>query len=146
MNQIPNRNIVNKTKAFFSIYRKRWDLPGNNIFRRIFAHLSLTEMVIFNTLAVIFIVSGLALLWQVNRAFLVEIPTRGGSIVEGVIGTPRFVNPLLSLPGSDADRDLTALIYSGLLRSTPEGGLKNDLAESYEVSEDNSVFTFTLKD
>src|SRR5690606_32882866 len=61
----------------------------------------------------------------------------------GLIGSPRFINPLLAT--SDTDKDLTALIYSGLLRIGPDGSLIPDLAESYEISDDGLTYTFTLK-
>lgn len=69
---------------------------------------------------------------------------RGGSVSEGILGTPRFVNPVLA--SSDADRDLVSLVYGGLLRKTPEGNLIPDLAERYEVSEDGLTYTFILRD
>ena len=40
-----------------------------------------------------------------------EIPVHGGTLHEGIIGSPRFINPLLST--SDTDRDLSALVYGG---------------------------------
>ncbi len=83
------------------------------------------------------------MLWKVNENFLVEIPQKGGGLVEGVVGTPRFINPLLSI--SDADRDMTAIVYSGLMKLGPDGYLIEDLAENYEVSEDGLVYTFKLK-
>ncbi len=72
------------------------------------------------------------------------IPAKGGEITEGIIGTPRFINPLIA--NSEADRDLTELIFSGLMRSTATGELVPDLAESYEISEDKLQYTFHLKD
>ena len=63
---------------------------------------------------------------------------------EGVIGIPRFVNPLLA--SSDADRDLTALIYTGLLRNDGKGELVPSLADRYEISNDGLTYTFYLKD
>ena len=72
-----------------------------------------------------------------------EVPTYGGSFSEGIIGTPRFVNPILSI--SDADRDLTILVYSGLLRKTADGGYITDLASKYEISKDGLTYTFTLR-
>jgi peptide/nickel transport system substrate-binding protein len=75
---------------------------------------------------------------------MTEVPARGGSFSEGLIGSPRFINPLLEL--SDADRDLTYLVYSGLMRATAEGNLIPDLAESYTISDDGLTYTFKLKD
>jgi peptide/nickel transport system substrate-binding protein len=46
---------------------------------------------------------------------------------------------------SDADRDISTLIYSGLLRATPGGDLVPDLATSYNVSPDGLTYTFLLK-
>lgn len=60
------------------------------------------------------------------------------------MGTPRFVNPLLSL--SDADRDVTVLVYSGLMRLGPDGQLITDLAESYSISPDGLIYNFKIKE
>lgn len=102
-----------------------------------------TERVFFGVLCTLLAGSTLALVAQANNFFLVEIPRRGGALTEGVIGTPRFVNPLLAT--SDADRDVTALVYAGLMKATHEGGLVPDLAERYEVSEDNRSYSFWIK-
>lgn len=75
---------------------------------------------------------------------MVSIPARGGSFTEGELGTPRFINPLLA--ASDPDRDLVALVYSGLLRVGPNGNLIPDLADTYTVSEDGLTYTFVLKE
>ncbi|OGG48141.1 hypothetical protein A2761_03115 [Candidatus Kaiserbacteria bacterium RIFCSPHIGHO2_01_FULL_51_33] len=80
---------------------------------------------------------------EVNKLALVEVPDRGGSLIEGSIGSPRFINPLLAI--SDADRDLTSLVYSGLLRVTAEGELIPDLAESYTISPDGLIYTVKLR-
>ena len=38
------------------------------------------------------------------------------------------------------------MIYSGLLKTTPNGKTIEDLAQSYEISDDGYVYTFKLKD
>ncbi len=78
------------------------------------------------------------------RKALVDIPVRGGTITEGMVGSPRFINPLLA--SSDTDRDLTALVHAGLLRATPDGTLVPDLAKSFEISDDGLQYTFTLRE
>ena len=83
-------------------------------------------------------------MWQINNSFLIEVPEPGGTLKEGVIGIPRFINPVLAV--SDADKDLTALTYAGLLRATPEGKLVVDLAKEYSISADGRTYIFTLKD
>ena len=94
-------------------------------------------------LACILCASAVTVLYQVNNAYLVEVPTTGGSLNEGIIGTPRFINPLLAI--SDADRDLTTLVYSGLMKAQPDGTLIPDLADSFTVSDNGLTYTFTLK-
>jgi len=88
-------------------------------------------------------VSMVMIVSKLNNSFMVEVPAKGGSITEGIIGTPTLVNPVLAL--SDADKDLTTLVYSGLMRKTPEGEFIPDLAESYEMSPNGMTYTFVLK-
>src|SRR5690349_20961114 len=63
--------------------------------------------------------------------------------VEAMVGTPRFVNPLLAV--SDTDTDLSHLVFSGLTRVDEKGNIVPELASGYTVSPDSSVYTFTLK-
>lgn len=97
---------------------------------------------------ILMIASVLGMLWNINRAFLVPVPAHGGTLVEGAIRSPVLINPLFanSERASEVDRDLVALIYSGLLRANPDGTLSPDLAERYEVSDDGLTYTFYLKD
>jgi len=74
---------------------------------------------------------------------MVQVPLRGGSVSLGVIGTPRFINPILA--NGEADLSLVSLIYSGLVRKNGNGKLIPDLAEKYEKSENGLIYTFTLK-
>lgn len=67
----------------------------------------------------------------------------GGTVSEGVIGMPLHVNPLLE--STDTDRDLTALIYSGLYRPSPGGTLVPDLAESCTPSGNGLEYTCIIK-
>lgn len=126
-----------------NLFSKRFNLPKAESMEIALGNFSLTEKVIFYALAVVLIASSAKTLYDVNMAFSVEIPKRGGNLTEGVIGLPRFINPVLAL--SDSDRDLTALIYSGLLKTTAEGTLVTDLAESYSISPNGLTYTFILK-
>lgn len=76
------------------------------------------------------------------RPFQYEVAIQGGHHTEGIVGTPRFVNPVLSV--SPADRDVEQLVFSGLTRKTREGSVILDLAEDFEVSDDNLIYTFTI--
>ena len=106
--------------------------------------LSPAERVLWWLLVCALVATSLFALNSLSRLAMTEVPDYGGSLTEGVVGTPRFVNPLLAL--SDADRDLTALVYSGLLRAVPDGTLIPDLAESYALSEDGLIYTVKLRE
>lgn len=73
----------------------------------------------------------------------VDVPTPGGSYTEGIVGTPRFVNPVLAV--TRADKDMTALIYDGLMRLGAEGQLVPNIAESVTVSEDGLTYNVLLR-
>ena len=109
-----------------------------------FASFSPRQKLWLGIVASVFIITGISAFYMFNDRYLVRtVAVEGGSLSEGVIGVSGFVNPLLAV--SDADHDLSTLIYSGLLRVDDAGQLIPDLAEKYEVSKDKLVYTFTLK-
>ena len=108
--------------------------------KRILLSSSVTERAVFAALAAVALVSGLGLATMAADRLLVAAPRRGGALVEGVVGTPRFANPVLA--ASEADRDLSALVFSGLTR-LGVGGIEPDLA-TYAVSEDGREYRFTI--
>jgi peptide/nickel transport system substrate-binding protein len=63
---------------------------------------------------------------------------------EGVVGAPTTINPLLA--ASQPDRDLSALIFSGLTRTAPDGTVLPDLARSWKIEERGRRYVFTLRD
>ena len=91
-----------------------------------------------------FVLTSFMLFVKWSDRFMVEVPRHGGSLAEGIIGRPRFINPVIAK--SDADRDMAALIYSGLLKATPDGNIIPDLAAGYTISPDGLTYTFTLRD
>lgn len=76
--------------------------------------------------------------------FTEKIPKAGGEYTEGMVGGPRFINPILSQTNS-VDTDLSRLIFSSLVSYDKDHQLTPDLAESYEISEDQLTYTFYLK-
>ena len=123
---------------------KKYRIGGLENVARAIASMPLTERVVFFLLALVFAVSTFILVAKVSKELTIPIPASGGSLTEGIIGIPRFINPLLAI--SDADRDLTTLIYSGLMRVSGDGTLIHDLAESHSVSENGLEYTFRLRD
>jgi len=64
--------------------------------------------------------------------------------VEAVVGAPSRVNPLFAHL-NDADRDIASLVFSGLTRLGPDGAVLPDLAETWEIGEDDRNVTFHLR-
>ncbi len=131
-------------KKLLSILRKRFHVSFIARIENAVSEFSITEKVIFSVLSVVIIFSGLSLLHNLNNSFLVEIPSHGGSLTEGVVGAPHFINPLFAT--SDIDRDIVSLVYSGLMRVSDSGDLIPDLATSYTLSPDGKTYDFTLRD
>lgn len=128
---------------FLHFIKKRTSLFAPEKVAYVIRNMRLAEKIAFLVFVVIFMTSFLSIAWKVSNLFLVEIPANKGTLTEGIIGTPRFINPALAT--SDADRDMAALIYSGLMRADNKGGLIPDLAEKFTISDDGLIYTFTLK-
>lgn len=105
--------------------------------------LSLGDRALLYLLAAFAGIASLFGLYTLEQSLLVEIPAYGGSLVEGEIGSPQFINPLLAI--SDADRDLSSLVYAGLMGLSGSGSLVPVLAESYVMSSDGKSYTFILR-
>lgn len=73
-----------------------------------------------------------------------QAPAGGGDYIEASVGNPRYLNPVLAST-SDADRDIGALVFSGLMRTVSSGQLAPDLAASYETSDNGKTYTFHLR-
>jgi peptide/nickel transport system substrate-binding protein len=63
---------------------------------------------------------------------------------EGVLGHPESISPLTAR--TQADRDLVALVFAGLVRNGPNGTLVPDLAARWAVGENGKTWTFVLRD
>ncbi|MCF7816180.1 MAG: peptide ABC transporter substrate-binding protein [Candidatus Pacebacteria bacterium] len=81
---------------------------------------------------------------QLSTSHTVKIATHGGTFTEGIVGTPRFINPVLAV--SRADKDLSTLIYDGLMSLGENGDLVPNVAESVTVSDDGLTYNVVLKD
>jgi peptide/nickel transport system substrate-binding protein len=94
-------------------------------------------------LGILVLVTSLMSAYALEKHFLVSVPAYGGVLNEGVLGAPRFINPLLAI--SDTDHDLTALTYAGLMGRNASGAVVPILASSYNVSPDGLTYTFTIR-
>ena len=90
----------------------------------------------------------LALLsFQVQSSSLCEVrlPAAGGTVVDGVVGLPQRLNPLLS-DTNPVERDIASLVFDGLTRYDADGRLVPDLAASWTVSDDGRTVRFVMRD
>jgi peptide/nickel transport system substrate-binding protein len=71
-------------------------------------------------------------------------PANGGIYTEGLVGSFGRLNPLLDL-NNPADRDVDRLLFSSLIKFDSSGVPQPDLAESWGVSADGTIYNVTLR-
>ena len=116
---------------------------ANGFFNSVISSFGPTERILFYLFAAVLFFSGLSAAWQANNFFLVEVPGHGGKLTEGMVGSPRFVNPLLAI--SETDKSLSTLVYSGLLKYSGDTYVA-DLAEYYSISQDGLNYDIKIRD
>ena len=76
------------------------------------------------------------------------VPAPGGTYIEGVVGQPQYLNPLLCSV-NQADQDVCSLVFSGLVRFNARGEPQPDLAQSWSISTGDSdyglIYTVNLR-
>lgn len=73
-------------------------------------------------------------------------PLTGGDYVEGFTSAPQQLNPLISdLTRDPVAADMQALLFEGLMRIGPDGLPEPALAQSWQIDDTGTVYTFTLR-
>jgi len=80
-----------------------------------------------------------------DQAIVPAQPVAGGVHSEALIGQIIRLNPILD-SSNQPDRDIDRLIYHGLLHFDSRGIPVPDLAKSWAISADATLYTFTLRD
>lgn len=80
----------------------------------------------------------------VTGSVIQQQPEQGGVYTEGLVGSLGRLNPLLDW-NNPADRDVNRLLFSGLVRFDERGMPHAELAESWGVSQDGTVYNFTIR-
>lgn len=124
-------------------FQRSWSIPFFDRIRDRVTSFSSGDRALFYLFAILFVGASLLALHALEQTVLVEVPAHGGVLVEGELGSPQFINPLLAI--SDADRDLSSLTYAGLMGLSGDDGLVPVLAESYTISADGKTYTFVLR-
>ncbi len=123
--KLPKKSLVlKKSKYFFKILNEK-------------------EKSVFQIATTVFLVSLIVLIFSVYYENTVKIPAFGGKYSEGIIGQPQLLNPIYS-SASDVDRDISYILFSGIVKHDFQGNIIPNLAENIYSQE--SVFEITLKD
>src|SRR3989344_356205 len=103
-------------------------------FLELLKSLSIKERKLLGAAGLVFIVSGIFFGLQTFYSETEAKPVEVGSYVEGVIGQPIAINPLI-VGDNDPDRDLIELLFASL----------SDIAQTIKSDEAKKVWTITLK-
>ncbi|MES2134948.1 MAG: peptide ABC transporter substrate-binding protein [Patescibacteria group bacterium] len=129
-------------RAFFRALLRHRTTPSLRTLEAKAELLKPSDWLVLSVLGAVMAFATASMLASISLALAVEVPAHGGTYTEGLSESPRFLNPLLAI--SNTDRDLTTLVFSGLLRANHDGSLEYDLANAYTVSDDRLTYTFTL--
>ncbi len=134
---------------FFRQYEKhlksRWNLPSFSQWRQLHKALNQKERIILISLLILFFSSSAFLTFNFYFENTEIKPAFGGEYSEGIVGHPRFINPIYAT-ANDADRDLVELIFSGLMKYDHNGEIIPDLIENYDIKDDGKIFELELKE
>lgn len=119
------------------------EFPARSQWKLFFKVLNKKEKIIFFSCFVCFVFSFVFLASTIYCQKTKVMPKPGGIYIEGVVGQPRFINPVLS--SSDVDRDLTEILFSGLMKYDKNGDIIPDLAEKCDILEQGKIYEITLK-
>lgn len=137
----PKQNELDK-KLVYSFSKSR--IPNLKQLKYIKKFLSKKEAWALNLSFLIFAVCLVFLGVRFYVSHLELSPIEGGEYTEGLVGSPKYINPLYSV-FSDIDGDISSLIFSSIFKRNKDGRLTNDLAESYQVEGDNKIYIFKIR-
>ncbi len=133
---------MNRRKVFSFVRIKKW--PSKGQWKQLFSVLNKKEKIILVVFAVLALGSMVFLARSLYLNNTQITPAKGGTHIEGVAGQPRFINPLYA--NSEADRALTQLLFSGLMKYDKDLKVVPDLAQKYKIEESGKVYKFYLKE
>lgn len=97
---------------------------------------------------IVLVLIGLMAVVSVGAVFLDRseragvIPAYGGTYIEGVVGSPQYLQPVLA--ATDVDQDVVRLVFAGLTQLDRNGLVVPDLA-TFTTEGDGKVWTFTIR-
>lgn len=130
-------------KLIYSLSKSK--IPNFKQIKYIGRFLSSKEAKIIKLCLVIIFLNTAVLGYNFWKHHVQMVPIAGGEYTEGLVGAPRYINPIYS-SANDVDGDITQLIFSSLFKHGADGALVNDLATGYSISEDNKIYTISLRE
>jgi ABC-type transport system substrate-binding protein len=121
--KIPNFKQLRYTKKVLNTKEK--------VFLNIFLIIIITALVFFGI--------------KIFKKYVKAYPAVGGEYIEGLIGSPKNINPLYD-SARDVDSDISRLIYSSLFKRGKNGEIINDLVDNYSLSENGLEYTIKIKE
>lgn len=112
--------------------------------RRFWLRFSAIEKIILGVLVVIIISAGSFYFFLTAKNGIFR-PIKGGTVIEGVVGRAGVINPLYAQT-SQIDRDISRLIFSGLVKTNRSREFLPDLATSWDVLDKGKTYIFNLRD
>jgi len=119
-------------------------LPNLRQIKYIKRFLSPKEFLVIKSCLAILFFSVAFWTWQFYHTHLQIVPVIGGEYVEGLVGASKYINPIYA-SASDVDSDISYLVFSSLFKHGGDGELVNDLADNCVRSEDNKIYTCTIR-
>ncbi|MBI2054207.1 MAG: peptidoglycan-binding protein [Candidatus Staskawiczbacteria bacterium] len=120
-------------------------LPTLSQWKQFFRVLRKKEKITFFILSCLALASLIFLSFSFYINITKAVPASGSLFAEGIIGQPRFINPVYG-ETNDVDRALIGIIYSGLMTYDENGKIVKDLVKDYKISNDGKIYEFILKD
>lgn len=112
---------------------------------RFFPALLSRREILIARLAVLFLLLGLTIVAvRFYQRHIVELPKPGGTYSEALVGSPKFINPVLAF-SNDVDLDLSHLLFRGLYDVDSQGMVEHELASHEEVSQDQKTYIITIR-
>jgi len=112
--------------------------------KQFFKIISRKEKLAFFACVVLAVSSAGFLIAALYEKHTLEVAKDNGVYTEGIVGKPRFLNPVYAASYSP-DQDISQLLFTGILEYDIDGKIVPGLAD-YSISEDGKTYDFFLKD
>jgi peptide/nickel transport system substrate-binding protein len=120
-------------------------IPNGEQIKHLNKFLNPREFLLIKICILIVLVNGVYLGTVFLKKHLQYLPVIGGEYIEGVVGSPKTINPLYAV-NRDIDSDLSRLIYSSLFKYDIHGRLSHDLVETMEIGGENKEYIIKIRE